>query len=58
MLIFPSQVDNKLAACHTPVLAYPTPPPSGEAEPIYPILVLHVEKIPYKSPHAMVFKVG
>ena len=53
------QVDNKLAACHAPVLAYPTPPPSGEAgEPNYPVMILHVEKIPYKSPYALVFKVG
>ncbi len=54
--LFP-KVDNKLASCHTPVLAYPTPCPSGEEESSVPVMILRVEKIPYKSPYALVFKV-
>ena len=51
------QVDNKLPASHTPILAYPTPSPSGEPTPSYPVLKLYVERVLYKSPFALVFKV-
>lgn len=52
------QVDNKLATSHCPILAYPSPYPSSETGASYPVLVLHVEKIPCKSPFALVFKVS
>ena len=51
------QVDNKLANSHTPILAYPTPPSSGEPECNYPVLRISAEKLPHKSPFAIVFKV-
>ena len=51
-------MDNKLAACHTPVMTYPTPSPSGEEESSVPVLIFKIEKIPYKSPYALVFKVS
>lgn len=52
------QVDNNLAGSNTPVLAYPTPPPSGDIESSYPILKVVAEKVPHKSPFAQVFKVS
>ena len=56
--LLPPQVDNNLAGSNTPVLAYPTPPPSGDIESSYPILKVVAEKVPHKSPFAQVFKVS
>lgn len=50
------QVDNKLANSHNPVMVYPSSPLSGEVECNYPILHVYAEKVPHKSPFAIVFK--
>ena len=51
------QVDNQLTTSHTPLLAYPTPPASGEPPLAYPVVWLFAERVPHKSPFATVFKV-
>ena len=51
------QVDNKLTTSRYSVMAYPTPDTSGEQSTSYPIIRLFAEKVPHKSPFAIVFKV-
>ena len=51
------QVDNKLTTSRYSVMAYPTPDTSGEKTASYPVVRLFAEKVPHKSPFAIVFKV-
>ena len=51
------KVDNQLATCVNPVLAYPSPDPAGSHDSSYPVIKLCVEKVPHKSPFTVVFKV-
>ena len=52
-----AQVDNKLTTSRYSVMAYPTPDSSGERSTSYPVIRLFAEKVPHKSPFAIVFKV-
>lgn len=56
--LFHIQVDNQMAGGYTSVLAFPTPPSSGQIDLNYPVVTCFIERLPHKSPLAIVFRVG
>ena len=58
LCLFHIQVDNQMAGGYTSVLAFPTPPSSGQIDLNYPVVTCFIERLPHKSPLAIVFRVS
>lgn len=56
--VYSYQVDNQMAGGYISVLAFPTPPSSGQIDLNYPVVTCFIERLPHKSPLAIVFRVS
>ena len=55
--VHPSQVDNHVLGGYSNVLLFPSPSAAERAECNYPVVSCVVERLPHKSPFAIVFRV-